>query len=132
MKRNRYPLFSVLLAFILFHSACAQNPGAAYLKEEKKVEQSTVLLNNGDYLVPLRNVGNLKIASIHFSNIYAAGFDSLLNKYAKVQLFNGSNNPDAKKMNSLSADLKLFNTLIIQTTEADLNNPQVIKLITDN
>jgi len=132
MKRNRYPLFSVLLAFILFHSACAQNSGVAYLKEEKKVEQSTVLLNNGDYLVPLRNIGNLKIASIHFSNIYAAGFDSLLNKYAKVQLFNGSNNPDAKKINSLSADLKLFNTLIIQTTEADLNNPQVIKLITDN
>jgi CubicO group peptidase (beta-lactamase class C family) len=131
MKKNKYPLFSILLAFTLFNSACAQNPGVAYLKEEKKIEQSTVLLNNSDYMIPLRNVGNLKIASIHFSNIYAPGFDSLLNKYAKIQAFNGSN-PDAKKINSLTADLKLFNTLIIQITEADLNNPQIIKLITDN
>src|ERR1022692_4265568 len=92
-KSNQCCYTLILLVFILFNSACAQNPpfiGRAYVDEEKLIEQSTILLNNSAYLIPLQNPDQLKIASIHFSNQYAAGFDSLLNKYSKVQAFKGS------------------------------------------
>ncbi|MDB5006082.1 MAG: beta-N-acetylglucosaminidase [Mucilaginibacter sp.] len=126
---------SILLGFILFNSACAQNPpftGLAYLNEEKLVEQSTVLLNNANFLIPLQNLDQLKIASIHFSNAYAAGFDSLLNKYEKVTLFNGNEYTGIKSLEDLSADLKWYNTVIMQLNEADLANPLIQNFITTN
>src|SRR5471030_2926581 len=94
MRRSKRQLYSLILfGFVLFNSACAQNPpftGLAYVNEERLAEQSTVLLNNANYLVPLQNLYQLKIASVHFSHIYATGFDSLLNKYEKVIPFNGN------------------------------------------
>jgi CubicO group peptidase (beta-lactamase class C family) len=135
MNENKQSSFYlILLVFTLFHSACAQNPptGQAYVNEEKQAERSTVLLNNDKYFIPLQNLNELKIASIHFSNRYAGGFDSLLNKYEKVQAFKGSDYLNANNINRLSADLKLYNTLIIQVNDNDLNNTQVINFITSN
>lgn len=125
-------LLLILLAFTLFNSACAQNSGQIYLREQKLVEKSTVLLNNNNSLIPLRNVGNLNIASVHLSNQFASGFDSLLNKYAKVQSFNIAGYTGKQNLTHLSDDLKLYNTIIVQLTEADLDNNQLIKFITDN
>jgi CubicO group peptidase (beta-lactamase class C family) len=125
----------ILLVFILFNSACAQNPpftGRAYVEEERLVEQTTVLLNNAGYLIPLQNPGQLKIASIHFSNQYATGFDSLLNKYTKVRSFNGMDYSGVKSLDELSFNLKLYNTIILQLNDADLDNPQVISFINTN
>lgn len=133
MRRNKCNCsLLILLVFTLFNSACAQNSGQAYVKEEKLVAASTILLNNENYLIPLRNIGNLKIASIHFSNQLSTTFDSLLNKYAKVQSFGGADYVKSRNINSLSADLKLYNTLIIQLNEADVNNSQIINFITAN
>ncbi|MFD2872600.1 serine hydrolase domain-containing protein [Mucilaginibacter ximonensis] len=128
MKENKLNcLIIILLAFTLSNSACAQNSGPAFLKEEKAVEKSTVLLNNETYLVPLRNIGNLKIASIHCLNTNANAFDSLLNKYTLVTPI------DLTSRSARSAfDLNQYNTLIIQANETDLSNPALIRLITDN
>lgn len=125
----------VLLGFSLFNTACAQNPpftGKSYVAEEGLVEHSTVLLNNSKYLIPLQNLDQLKIASVHFSNQYAAGFDSLLNKYSKVQSFDGTTYALPKTLNDLSADLKWYNTIILQLNEADLSNPQLVDFINSN
>lgn len=136
MKKSKCRLLTpVLLVFVLFNSACAQGPsasGVAYVNEEKLAEQSTVLLNNAAYLIPLQNLDQLKVASIHFSSPYAAGFDSLLNKYTSVATFNGSNYLGPKSMDNLSADLKWYNTLIVQLTDADFNNSQIIDFINTN
>src|SRR4051812_20269757 len=103
MLRNRWRLspIIVLTGFILFNSACAQNPpftGQAYVNEEKLVEKSTVLLNNASYLIPLQNLEQLKVASIHFSNVYARNFDSLLNKYTKVTSYSGNDYTGVKNL----------------------------------
>ena len=137
MRKNKWRLYPIIVlsGFILFNSACAQNPpftGQAYVNEEKLVEKSTVLLNNASYLIPLQNLEQLKIASIHFSNVYAQGFDSLLNKYTKVTLFNGNDYTGAKSLDDLSLDLKFYNTLIVQVNDADLNNPLVLNFINTN
>jgi CubicO group peptidase (beta-lactamase class C family) len=133
MRKNRLNIaIVVLFSLVLFNSACAQNPptGQAYVQEEALVQNSTVLLNNGDYAVPLQNLNSAKIASVHFANQYATGFDSLANKYAKVDPINGNLYNGVKNINDLSADLKWYNTIIVQLTAADVNNPQIISFIT--
>ncbi|HWZ35747.1 MAG TPA: serine hydrolase [Mucilaginibacter sp.] len=121
----------ILLVFTLFNAACAQNSGIAFLREEKVVEKSTVMLNNESSLVPLKNIGNLKIVSIHLSNPYARAFDSLLNKYTAVASVDIADDTGRAHAN-LAADLRNYNTLIIQLTEADLSNTTLKQLITDN
>jgi len=135
MRKNKGLSYTLILSgFILINSACAQNPplGKAYIDEERLAEQSTVLLNNGSYMVPLQNLEQLKIASVHFSNTYAAGFDSLLSKYDKITVFNGGNYFAPKSLDDLSNDLRFFNTIIIQLNEADLDNPQLAQFISYN
>ncbi|MCR8559127.1 serine hydrolase [Mucilaginibacter sp. BJC16-A38] len=137
MQRNKWRLLPsiILTGFILFNSACAQNPpfsGLSYVAEEKLSEQSTVLLNDASYLVPLQNLDELRIASVHFTNTYATGFDSLLNKYAKVAVYKGSDYSGAKSLDDLSSDLKFYNTLIIQLNDGDLNNPLILDFINTN
>jgi len=124
----------VLIGFTFLNTACAQIPpliptGQAYVNEERLVERSTVLFNNSKYLLPLKDLDQLKIASVHFSSLYASAFDSLLNKYSKVQAFDGRTYSGVKTLADLSADLKWYNTIILQVTDADLNNPQVIDFI---
>ncbi len=136
MRKNNPGFYIfVLSAFVLVYSACAQNPpfiGQAYVKEEKLVEKSTVLLNNGQELIPLKGLSELTIASIHFSYQYTTGFDSLLNKYCKIQPFNGMDYVGIRNPAELDFDTKLFNTLIIQLTDADLINPQIVGFINEN
>ena len=135
MRKNNSLLYTLILSgFILINSACAQNPpaGKAYVDEEHLAEQSTVLLNNGSYLIPLQNLEQLRIASVHFSNTYAAGFDSLLNKYDKITVFAGNSYIAPKSLGDLSNDLRMFNTIIIQLNEADLDNPQLASFIVYN
>jgi CubicO group peptidase (beta-lactamase class C family) len=136
MRKNKWRFCIVILSgYILINSACAQNPpftGQAYVDEEKLAQKATTLLNNGQQLIPLKELGELTIASIHFSYPYAAGFDSLLNKYAKVQSFNGMEYIGIKGPGVLDFDTKLYNTLIVQLTDADLANPQIISFINDN
>ncbi|MGZ3925913.1 MAG: serine hydrolase domain-containing protein [Mucilaginibacter sp.] len=136
MRKNRGRFFILILSgFILVHSACAQNPpfsGQAYVNEEKLVEKSTSLLNNNQDLIPLKELDQLTIASIHFSYPYATAFDSLLNKYSRIQSFNGMEYVGIKGPGVLDFDTKLYNTLIVQVTDADLANPQIIDFINNN
>lgn len=136
MIKNKWGCVSlVLLGFALFNTACAQNPpltGKNYVAEERLVQNSTVLLNNAQYIIPLQKLEDLKIASVHFTNQYAATFDSLLNKYTRVQAFDGNGYTGNKTFNDLAADLKWYNTIILQVNDADLSNPQLIDFINTN
>lgn len=125
----------VITGLILFNTACAQNPppgGLAYVNEEKLAEQAAVLLNNGSYSIPLQNLDQLKIASVHFTSPYGTVFDSLLNKYSKVTSFNGNDYTGVKNLDMLSTDLKYYNTIILQLADQDLNNPQLTGFINSN
>jgi CubicO group peptidase (beta-lactamase class C family) len=137
MKRNKCGwLIAVLSGFILLNTACAQKPpiitiptGATYVSEENLSIQSTVLLNNEQNLVPLTDLDKSTIASVRFTHEYAPVFDSLLNKYAKVKNFNGLTYTNISK---LTDDLKLYNTVILQLTDLDLNNQQLLNFIAMN
>lgn len=122
---------------VLSASACAQ-PGdhrtnEKYLKEQKTIGQSTVLLNNSANIIPLKNIGDRKIASINIGSPYGSVFDSILSKYALVKSFSATAyNSGQNTMDDLSDDLKFYNTILIQVTEQSLNDPNTLSFILDN
>ncbi|WP_448702498.1 serine hydrolase domain-containing protein [Mucilaginibacter sp. AW1-3] len=137
MNKNKIDGIVCLLMLMLsmMNMACAQNPhmiNMAILNEEKLIEKNTVLLNNQQQLVPLQNLDQIQVASIHFSYPQAAVFDSIANKYTRVQSFNGNEYVGAKNLDDLSEDLKLYNTLIVEVTDAELANKQMVDFINNN
>jgi CubicO group peptidase (beta-lactamase class C family) len=125
----------LMLLVSMMHMACAQSPhmiNMSILQEEKLIEKNTVLLNNQQQLIPLQNLDQIQIASIHFNYPQAAVFDSIANKYTKVQSFSGNDYMGAKNLDDLSEDLKLYNTLIIEVTDAEFANPQLLTFINGN
>lgn len=134
MKRNKCSwLAAILFGLVLLNTACAQNPplvtGSSYLNEEREVEQATFLFNNEQSIIPLQDLDKSTIASIRFKNTNSVVFDSLLNKYAKVKSFNGL---AYKTVSALTDDLKLYNTLVLQLTDADMDNAQLLSFISMN
>jgi CubicO group peptidase (beta-lactamase class C family) len=130
-----YCLAGLLVGITLLQTACAQNlhaVNASILAEKNLIEKSTVLLNNDQQLIPLQNLDQTKVASVHFSYAYATVFDSLLNKYTKVQAFNGNEYSGAKNLNDLTDDLKMYNTIVVELTDMEANNQQLINFINGN
>ncbi len=123
---------SILLAFTLFNSACAQNPpqsAISFLNLEQEAQKSTVLLNNERQQIPLKGLDSLTVASINFSKTFAKEFDSLANKYTRVTSFNGNDYLGQKSTANLALDLKFYNTLVIQLTDIDLAKAPVVSFI---
>jgi len=131
------PVVTNFCLLVLFSvTACAQTTehlrNEAFLKEEKNIERSTVLLNNEGKLIPLKGLQDLTIASINIGSAYSTEFDSILNKYAQIRRFESSvYNYDMLTFNDLNDDLKFYNTVIIQLTDQSLNDPRTIPLLLD-
>jgi CubicO group peptidase (beta-lactamase class C family) len=131
------PACAPICLLVLFSvSACAQTAehvrNEAFLKEEKNIERSTVLLNNEGKLIPLKGLQDLNIASVNIGSAYASEFDSILNKYTQIKRFESSAyNYDMLTFNELNDDLKFYNTVIIQVTDQSLNDPRAIPFLLD-
>jgi CubicO group peptidase (beta-lactamase class C family) len=122
----------LIIGLTLLQTACAQNPhgpNSAILAEEKLIEKNLVLLNNQQNIVPIQNLEQAKVAAVHFSYGYTTVFDSLLNKYTKVQSFNGNEYAGVKNLNDLADDLKMYNTIIVELTDVETNNQAMIDFI---
>ena len=135
LKITALPVAVCLLCFFTL-SACAQMAenlrNESWLIEWKKVENSTVLLNNESELIPLNDLMPLTLASVNIGSAYASVFDSILNKYTHVESFASAKyNHDMLSFNDLNDDLKFFNTIIVQVTDQALNDPRTIPLLFD-
>lgn len=131
---KKYCIASFLGGMIVLSSACAQVPNPhqfnqSFLAAKRSIESSTVLLNNQNLLVPIKNLDQQKIASIHFGFENTLVFDSLLNKYAKIQSFEGGYYTGSRTLNDLLFDLKFFTTVIVQLNIQDLQNPALMPFL---
>ncbi|QKJ31731.1 serine hydrolase [Mucilaginibacter mali] len=136
MRKNKWGVIIPIVGsvIVMFNCACAQSPhqqNLKYVKDEQQVASSTSLLNDKQFLLPLKDLDKAKVASVHFLYPFASPFDSLLNKYTKVDSFNGSEYTGARNSANLSDDIKMYNTIILSLSESDLNNPQVVSFITN-
>jgi len=131
---NRHLIAGFLWAMTALSSACAQVPdphqqNQGFLAAKRSIESSTVLLNNQNQLVPVKNLDQQKIASIRFGFENASVFDSLLNKYTKVESFNAASYIGNKTLNDLLFDLKFYTTVIVQLNNKDLENPALMPFL---
>ncbi len=117
------PFFLLMLTALGSFGFSCRQPGYEWLEQMKNAEKSTVLLNNNKGVVPLLDLVDNKIASVNMGYTYAGEFDSVLNKYADVSRFSSlgytGGSPDLDRLNF---DLKLFNTVVIQATDAVLSD----------
>lgn len=136
MRKNKWGAIIPIVGgvLVMFNCACAQSQhqqNLKYVKDEQQVATSTVLLNDKQFLLPLKDLDKAKVASVHFLYPFATPFDSLLNKYTKVDSFNGAEYTGARNSAHLSDDIKMYNTIILSLSESDLTNPQVAAFITN-
>ncbi len=124
------PFILIMLFTLASFGFSCRDTGNEWLQQMKNAESSTVLLNNDKGIVPLLNLEDNKIASVNIGSAYADEFDSLLNKYTEISRFTVAAYKESS-LNQLNSDLKFFNTVIIQVTEAALSNPDNVAFITD-
>lgn len=134
--RVTYTLPAFCLLISLSVSACAQTvehlQNNAFVREEKNIEKSSVLLNNEKGIIPLKNLQDLNIASVNIGSAFSSDFDSISTKYTSVRPFESLNykfNPST--FDELNDDLKFFNTVIVQITDQSLSDPRTLPLLLD-
>lgn len=123
-----------LALFLLVYST----PGSLAYSQSKTTAAlsggSLFLFNNQTRTIPLRGLADRKITSINTGSGFSTVFDSLLRKYADVTSFETSYyRTDSLNLDNLTGDhLKFYNSLIIQVTSQSLNDPEIIRFITEN
>ena len=123
----------VLILFILgLTNVSGQNDqhqiNTQWLQQQKEIAASTVLLNNQQGVVPIKNLEQ-KIASVNLGTANATIFDSLLNKYTTVNSFSAETTDSA--FYNLSIDLKFYNTVIVQLPSATLYDTTAMSFLRD-
>ena len=97
----------------------------------KAAEQTTVLLNNPNGLIPLKNLKDLTIASVDFGIPNSTVFDSIVAKYWTLKTFNADTLNTSDDFNNLHKKLKLFNLVIIKISDKTPNNTILSRFISD-
>jgi len=112
--------FFIFLCMNFFVSA--QESNKITIKIQNELLEKTIILNNDTATIPLKNLENRKIISIHSPTTQSAIFNNLLNRYAKVDDFSfvGMATLDPSKQ---------YNTLIFHVTDQVLQNPQTINYL---
>ncbi|MBC7759167.1 MAG: serine hydrolase [Phormidesmis sp. FL-bin-119] len=121
-------ILSLILAFA-YMIAAAQDQSTS--KNMRTAQSSAVLLNNNKTVVPLKNVKDLKIASVDLNFPYSTVFDSITQKYWNVTSFRGDTISNSSGFNLLHMKLKLFNLVILKLSDQSSFNPDLMRFISD-
>jgi CubicO group peptidase (beta-lactamase class C family) len=123
---------SNLLVLLIFSPAFAQNQANSQpLMAIKAAEKQLVLLNNSAGLVPITDVRDLKVASVHSAYEHQAVFDSLLAKYSPVKHFSIEPAPTDSALFKLHDQLKLYNLILITLSDHSPFGPKLLNFIND-
>ena len=100
-----------------------------FIKDLKHTQQQFVVLNNPQKKLPVTSLGNYNIASVCFGIRWQHTFDSLMNKYEKVNAFNAYDQNSADSLNDLNDRLKLQQLLVLAFSENTDFNPALLSFI---
>ena len=117
-------IFTIYIISSLFFIACGQDhqEDLTWLQAFKEAERNTVVLNNQLEIIPLKKLEQRKIASINLGFAHSITFDSLLNKYSKVDAFNGNIYLADDNFKGLVDELKFYNTVVQKKWKNKLTN----------
>lgn len=123
-------ILSLLITLSSFASSC-HNPSLTWLEQMKASRQSTVLLRNDSALIPLIELDNKRFASVNIGSANATMFDSIANKYTSVDRFSAEAYSSNLHLNALSADLKLYNSVIVQISQDEVHQARTLSFLRD-
>jgi len=107
---------------------CLCSIQALYAQRQTQQPNLTVLLNNHTRLIPLRDLGNRKIAYISHPDISAfTTMGDVLERYAPVRRLAIPETADT--YHDLDEQLKYYNTLILGLEAADLANKRFLQFL---
>ena len=124
-------IFTIYFISSLFFIACGQDhqEDLTWLQAFKEAERNTVVLNNQLEIIPLKKLEQRKIASINLGFAHSITFDSLLNKYSKVDAFNGNIYLADDNFKGLVDELKFYNTVVLELSDVSVFNKEVLSFI---
>jgi len=122
---------NILILFLAFVSttACTQEQNTQ--AKLKAVESGVVVLNNNKGQIPLKNVKDLKIASIDLGFPDSAVFDSIAGKYWMLKSFRGDTITSSEGFNILHMKLKLFNTVILKLSDRSTFSSSLLRFVSE-
>lgn len=124
---TRIKIYFLFISLISSLPAIAQTHQAnlAKLAEEQTIIQQLVVVNNEKAQLPIVKLTDLNIASVDLDFQFSSVFDSIANKFTKVETLKKSyNSASITGLNALNDDLKLYNYVILKTSKP-LNNDLV-------
>lgn len=123
-------LLSILLLSLSGIRTLAQDHEANLerLRLEKTILQTAVVLNNVNDILPIKNLDQ-KIACIDLGFNHNTIFDSLANKYQRVDHFNGNYYASTSSLDALLDDLKYYHTLILEISDVSAFDNRVLNFI---
>ncbi|RAJ99984.1 CubicO group peptidase (beta-lactamase class C family) [Larkinella arboricola] len=95
----------------------------------KEAEKQLVLLNNQSGLVPLSDLREVRIASVHCGYGFPAVFDSIASNYAPATGFSPGPAPDDSAFFALHDRLKLYNLILITLSDSSPFSPGLLNFI---
>src|SRR5690606_16125812 len=123
-------ILSLLITVSSFASSC-HNPSLTWLEQMRTSRQSTVLLQNDSSFVPVIDLDKKRFASVNIGSENATMFDSIANKYTTVDRFSAEAYSSQPNLNSLSADLKLYNAVIVQVSQQAIYRESTLRFLRD-
>ncbi len=121
---------SILFITLFSISAFAQGPDVS-VGRIKSAETSAVLLNNNKGIIPLKNVKDLRIASVDLGFAHSTVFDSIAGKYWSVKSFSGDTMSSPLAFNKMHMKLKLFNTVFLKLSDKTSFSMSMMHFIAD-
>lgn len=110
------PFSAFIILLILAFQACAQNTHQEniqqVLAQKKQSLSQTIALNNQTGIIPIKGLGDLKIASLDLGFNEADRFNTMLSRYASIDAYHAEGNLASLQL--LSEQIKFHNLLIIQ------------------
>lgn len=95
------------------------NPVSSKLLNRKLIKASLTVLRNNEDLVPLKNLDQVNIATLMLGASVLTPFQSMLEKYTRMEHFNWTEDMDTSATNELFVNLQSFDLLVVGIS--DLN-----------
>lgn len=121
----------ILICCFTLASAQEHTQNQKVFSKIKEAEKAAVVLNNTTGMIPVKDVKDVRIASVHYHFPHASVFDSIANKYWAVTDFNADTIENDAGFYALHDKLKLYNLVLIELSQETPFTPALSAFIKD-
>lgn len=124
-------IFTFFFIFTFTAAFSQSESDAESLSGIREAKRNVVVLRNSAGMIPFKVLKDLRIASLHFDSDHPSVFDSIANKYWKVEGFQADTIRTSRAFNALHDKLKLYNCIVFNFSENTRFNKELLGFIAD-